>query len=77
MSETAYRLILMRRALARSDRELLGRRALYESVLQRVASQLIAGDYSGEIRAADPRDATTLELLDQAHRAAQARRFAA
>ena len=48
MSWTAYRLTLMRRALARNDRELFGNRHRYETALHHVASALIAGDYSGE-----------------------------
>lgn len=44
MSETAYRLHLMLRALRRTDSELAGRRALYEAVRDRLAQQLIAGE---------------------------------
>ena len=77
MSETAYRLILMRRALARSDRELCGNRPRYEQVLHRVAGQLIAGDYEGELGSYLPKpDERTRELLAAAHRRAQAARFA-
>ena len=46
MSYTAYRLFLMRRAMARTDAELFGRRALYEACARKVAAQLIAGGYA-------------------------------
>lgn len=43
MSDTAYRLHLMLRALRRTDAELLGNRHRYEAVRDRLAAQLIAG----------------------------------
>jgi len=46
MSHTAYRLHLMRRALARSDRELFGQRHRYQAVQFRVAAALISGEYT-------------------------------
>lgn len=44
MSNDAYRLSLMRRALARSDEELFGNRHRYFEVAQRLAARLIAGE---------------------------------
>ena len=76
MSETAHRLLLMRRALARSDRELFGHRSRYEEVQQRLARQLIAGDYAQEGGALPQPDERTRQLLAAAHARAQAARFA-
>lgn len=45
MSDHAYRLALMKRALLRTDAELFGHRARYRSVAQRLARDLIAGTY--------------------------------
>ncbi|MEW6343017.1 MAG: hypothetical protein AB1704_20340 [Pseudomonadota bacterium] len=45
MSDHAYRLALMNRALARSDAELFGHRQRYWDVAQRLAGELIAGTY--------------------------------
>lgn len=42
MSETAYRLLLMKRALGRSDAELFGRRPRYLEVAQRLAALLLS-----------------------------------
>lgn len=44
MSDDAYRLSIMRRALARSDAERFGNRHRYLEVAQRVAARLIAGE---------------------------------
>ena len=44
-THAVYRLELMMRALARSDAELHGNRALYEAVAFRMAAQIIAGNY--------------------------------
>ena len=44
ISYLAYRLSLMRRALGRSDEELFGRRALYESKAREIAGRIIAGE---------------------------------
>jgi hypothetical protein len=43
MSNDAYRIVLMNRALARSDAELHGFRANYEAVARSIAARLIAG----------------------------------
>ena len=40
MSEAAYRMMLMQRALARSDAELFGHRQRYIEAAQRLAAQL-------------------------------------
>ncbi|AJZ56897.1 hypothetical protein OI25_7213 [Paraburkholderia fungorum] len=45
MSDHAYRLALMKRALLRTDAELFGHRDRYRSVAQRLARDLIAGTY--------------------------------
>lgn len=44
ISYLAYRLSLMRRALGRSDEELFGRRAFYESKAREIAGRIIAGE---------------------------------
>ena len=44
MSETAYRLHLMLRALRRTDADLFGNRQRYEATRDRLAAQLIAGE---------------------------------
>ena len=40
MSETAHLLLIMKRALARSDAELYGRRALYEARARQLTARL-------------------------------------
>ena len=42
MSDHAYRLLLMKRALARSDAELLGHRPRYLEVARRLAALLLS-----------------------------------
>jgi len=42
MSDTAYRLLLMKRALARSDAELFGHRPRYLEVARRLAALLLS-----------------------------------
>ncbi|WP_224005219.1 hypothetical protein [Paraburkholderia tropica] len=44
MSDDAYRLGLMLRAMARTDAELFGNRSRYEAVALRCAARLIAGN---------------------------------
>lgn len=44
MSNDAYRIQMMKRALSRSDAELHGFRANYEAVARRLAARLIAGE---------------------------------
>ena len=44
MSDTAYRLLLMKRALARSDAELFGHRPRYLEVVRRLAALLLSTD---------------------------------
>ena len=44
MSDTAYRLLLMKRALARSDAELFGHRPRYLEVARRLAALLLSTD---------------------------------
>jgi hypothetical protein len=44
MSELAYRLYLLQRALRRSDAELFGQRARYEASARIVGARLIAGE---------------------------------
>ena len=44
MSDDAYRLILMKRALARSDSELFGQRPRYLEVAKRLAALLLSTD---------------------------------
>ena len=44
MSDHAYRLILMKRALARSDAELFGQRPRYLEVAKRLAALLLSTD---------------------------------
>lgn len=41
MSVDAYRLLLMKRALSRSDKELHGSRPRYEDVARRLAAKLL------------------------------------
>lgn len=41
MSVDAHRLLLMKRAMARTDAELFGRRHLYADVAQRLAAKLL------------------------------------
>lgn len=43
MSFDAYRLLLMKRAMARTDKELFGRRHLYEACARQLAAQIIGG----------------------------------
>ncbi|WP_213766605.1 hypothetical protein [Caballeronia sp. dw_19] len=43
MSDEAFRLSLMRRALSRSDEELFGNRHRYFEVARKLAARLIAG----------------------------------
>lgn len=45
MSDHAYRLLLMKRAMTRSDAELFGHRQRYWDVAQRLATDLLAGNY--------------------------------
>jgi hypothetical protein len=44
-TNTVYRLELMQRALARSDRELHGTRHLYAACAFKLAARIIAGTY--------------------------------
>ena len=44
MSNEAYRLLLIKRALARSDAELFGHRSRYLEVARRLAALLLATD---------------------------------
>ena len=44
MSEHAYRMMLMKRALARSDAELFGQRPRYLEVAKRLAALLLSTD---------------------------------
>ena len=44
MSDHAYRLLLMKRALARSDAELFGHRPRYLEVARRLAALLLSPD---------------------------------
>jgi hypothetical protein len=44
-TNSVYRLELMQRALARSDRELHGKRHLYAACAFNLAARIIAGDY--------------------------------
>ena len=44
MSDHAYRLLLMKRALARSDAELLGHRPRYLEVARRLAAFLLSAE---------------------------------
>jgi hypothetical protein len=44
MSDHAYRLMLMERALARSDAELFGQRSRYLEVAKRLAALLLSTD---------------------------------
>lgn len=43
MSDDAYRILLMKRAMTRSDAELFGNRARYEAVAKQCGARLIAG----------------------------------
>lgn len=42
MSDEAYRILMMKRALARTDAELFGRRDLYLAVAMRLATKLLS-----------------------------------
>jgi len=44
MSDNAYRLLLMKRALGRSDAELFGQRSRYLEVAKRLAALLLSTD---------------------------------
>ncbi len=44
MSVEAYRVLMMKRALARTDAELFGRRHLYLAVAIRLATRLLSTD---------------------------------
>ena len=44
MSDHAYRLLLMKRALARSDAELFGQRSRYLEVAKRLPALLLSTD---------------------------------
>ena len=47
MSDDAYCLYLMRRALARNDAEFFGHRAVYEARARQLAGRIISGGFAG------------------------------